>query len=470
MTENLIEQLDHIFKPKSVAVIGASKDRAKWGGRMISQALNSQFRGRVYPVNPNGRRILGVKTYPDVMDVPDDVDMAVFTVPAKAMPTVMKSCVKKGVKGGVMISADFAETGDMGRSLQEETVKIAREGGLRFVGPNGNGMWTSAVRLNVSPFENPLPGPVAFISQSGSFGGVAARAVEAKGFGLSKFISIGNQADLTATDYLEYLAQDDDTKVITMYMEGFKDGRRFFDTARQVSRIKPVLIFKGGSSNFGARATLSHTASIAGADEIFDAMCRQAGIIRVAEIDHLFIMAEALFSQPLPPGKRIAVIGNGGQGVTTVDMLAAANVDVPEFKEEDKRRLKEVMPPHAPVPRNPVDYAAGMMEGMAEVQVLEMLASMDYIDGIITTLPGGLSFNATTLVEYKKAALDITDAFCQIPKKFGKPIIVQKWFVPGDTFDVLKNAQIPMYDKPADCARAMTALVKYAQIKKGPAE
>jgi len=466
VSENLIEQLDHIFKPKSVAVIGASRSRAKWGGRMINQALASQFRGRVYAVNPRGGKISGLKVYADVMDIPDEVEMAVFAVPAEAMPGVMRSCVKKGVKGGVMISADFAETGEKGRSLQEETVKIAREGGIRFVGPNGNGMWTSAVRLNVSPFPAPFPGPVAFVSQSGSFGGVAARSAAAQGFGLSKFISIGNQADLTAADYLEYLAQDDDTRVITMYMEGFKDGRKFFKTAKQVSKIKPILIFKGGSSNFGARATLSHTASIAGADKIFDAMCRQAGIIRVFEIEHLFVMAEALFSQPLPPGNRIAIIGDGGQGVTTVDLLARMKIDVPEFKEEDKYRLKKVMPPHAPVPRNPVDFAAGAMDGMAEVRVVEMLAALDYIDGIITTLPSDFSFSAKTLVERKKAAIDTTDAFCQIPEKYGKPVITQKWFVSDATLDVLKRAGIPMFDNPSDCARAMTALVKYAEIKK----
>jgi acyl-CoA synthetase (NDP forming) len=161
------------------------------------------------------------------------------------MPEVMKKCVKKGIKGGVIISADFAETGDTGKALEEETTRIARAGGLRFVGPNGNGIWTSAVGLNAWSMPQPMPGPLAFISQSGTFGGVASMTASGKGYGLSKFISVGNQADLKISDYLDYLVRDDDTKVIAIYVEGVKEGRRFFQSAKEASKIKPILIFKG---------------------------------------------------------------------------------------------------------------------------------------------------------------------------------------------------------------------------------
>ncbi|MBW2062083.1 MAG: CoA-binding protein [Deltaproteobacteria bacterium] len=468
MSASIVEQLDPIFRPESFAVIGASKNPAKWGGRVVSQALFSDFRGRIYPVNPREKEIFGLKTYPDVLEIPDDIDMAVFTVPAIHMPKVMESCVKKGIKGGIIISADFAETGETGKALEEETVRIARVGGLRFVGPNGNGIWTSAVGLNISPIPKPPPGPLAFISQSGTFLGVVARDALNKGFGLSKFISIGNQADLTATDYLEYLAQDKDTKVIAVYMEGFKDGRRFFQMAKKVSKIKPILIFKGGTSASGARATMSHTASIAGADKVFDAMCHQAGLIRVSELEHLFIMAEALTSQPLPQGHRIAVIGTGGQGVTTVDFLVSLGLEVPEFQEADQHKLKEVMPPHAPVPKNPVDFAAGNMEAKDEVHVIEMLASLDYIDGIVTSLPLDRSYRALSVAERKKALITAADTLGRIPEKYGKPIITQKWFVPETILDVIQSAKIPMYESSTDCARAMAALVKYAEIKNRP--
>jgi acyl-CoA synthetase (NDP forming) len=466
--ENLVEQLDPIFRPRSIALIGASRNPAKWGGMVLGRILASEFRGPVYPVNPKETKISGLPAYSDVSELPDPVDLAIFTIPAADMPRTIESCIKKGIRGGVMISADFAETGAQGEALQEETVKIARAGGFRFVGPNGNGIWTSAVRLNASPLPNPTPGSLAFVSQSGMFGGAAIFSAASKGYGLSKVISIGNQADLTAADYLEYLARDDDTKVIALYLEGLKDGRRFLRVAREVSRQKPILALKGGRSAPGARATLSHTASIAGEERIFDAMCRQAGIIRVSQLEHLFVMAEALLSQPIPRGNRIAVVGNGGQSVTTVDNLAALDLDVPEFEEEDRLELKKLLPPHAPVPRNPVDFAAGAMETADEVRVIEKLASLDYVDGIITNVPRDSSFSASSLAERKKAVITAVDTFGEIPEKTRKPIITQRMMPSENVKELLRSSGVPMYDTPQECALAMYALVRYAEIKSRP--
>jgi len=467
LSANIVEQLDPIFKPRSVAVIGASGDFSKWGGRVVAIILASKFQGSVFPINPKRDEIFGLKAYPSVLDVPQEIDLAVFTVPAVHMPKVMDECVQKGVRGGVIISADFAETGERGKALEEETARIARQGGIRFVGPNGMGIWTSAVSLNLCLPPNLVPGPLAFISQSGTYGGSLAQVASAKGYGLSKFISAGNQGDLKAADYLEYLGQDDDTRVIVFYMEGFKDGRRFLEVARKVTKIKPVLIFKGGSSEEGARATLSHTASIAGANEVFEAMCRQAGIIRVEEIEHLFIVAEALIGQPLPAGNRIAVVGSGGQGVVTVDACSARGLKIPKLDEESRQKLKEILPPHAPVPNNPVDFAGGARTAEQEARVAEILASLDYIDGIITNVPvqwmGGNDWENN-----KKIGLKGAEIFCEIPRKYGKPIVTQRFRDNEENFieEHLKAAGIPIYNTPEDCARAMSALVKYAEIRK----
>lgn len=464
MAKNITDQLDFIFKPKSVAFIGASNNPVKWGGRIIRSALESNFRGRIYPVNPNEKEIRGLRAYADVNEIEGPVDLAVFTVPAAHMPTVMKKCVEKRIRGGVIISADFAETGEKGKALEEETRAIARAGNLRFMGPNCNGMWTSAVGLNICPMPYNGKGNLAFVSQSGMFGGIAIRASWARGFGLSKFIAMGNQGDLTAADYLEYLAEDNDTKVIALYMEGFKDGRKFIDVAGEVTQNKPVLIFKGGSSDVGARATLSHTASIAGEDDVFDGMCRQAGLIRVKQLEHLFIMAEALLGQPLPAGNRIAVIGNGGQGVTTCDNLSQAGLIMPEFEEADKQRLKAALPSHAPVPNNPVDFAAGGQDMMEEVRVIETLASFDYIDGIIANLPHELA-HRKTVAERKKAIIDALDVFSSIPKKYGKPLITQAMMPSPTATELLRKARIPMCNTPEESVLAMDALVKYAGIR-----
>ena len=466
MSEDIVAQLDPIFKPRSIAVIGASKQTGKWGNMVLKGMLSSKYRGSIYPVNPKETEIQGFKTYADVTDIPESVDLAVFTIPAVHMPSAVKSCIKKGIRAGIVISADFAETGANGEALQEETVSIARKGGFRFVGPNCNGIWTSAVGgLSVSPMPRPRPGSLAFISQSGMFGGTAIRASWTQGFGLSKFISIGNQADLTVADYLLYLAEDDDTEVIALYVEGFKDARRFLEVASEVSRKKPILLLKGGSSPVGARAARSHTASIAGEDRIVDAVCKQAGIIRVDQIEHLMIMAEALIKQPLPKGDRVAVVGNGGQGVTCADNLAMCGLNVPEFLEGDKMALKEILPPHAPTPNNPVDFAAGGFETEAEVRVLERLASFDYIDGIITNIPTERNFSQPTLADQKIALIKAMSDFCRIPEKYGKPIVTFRGNRGEQTVELMKSADIPVYNSSEECALAMLALMKYAAIK-----
>lgn len=467
MSEELVRQLEPVFKPKSVAIIGASNNPTKWGGMVMNRALQSGFRGRIYVVNPRESEIAGLKAYNDVEEIPDPVDLAVFTIPAELMPAAMEGCVRKGVRGGLIISADFAETGERGRELQEQTVQIAREGGIRFIGPNGNGMWTSAVGLNISPLPTPPAGGLAFLSQSGMFGGAAVGGAQKRGYGLSAFVSMGNQADLTAADYLEYFARDERTKVIAFYLEGVRDGRRFAEVARRVSREKPILVLKGGRSQQGARATLSHTASIAGEDRVFDGMCRQSGIIRVNQLEHLWVAAKALLGQPLPNGGRVAIVGNGGESVLTVDTLVAMGLEVPEFYDADKLALKAMLPPHAPVPNNPVDFAAGAVGIEEEVDVIEKLASLENIDGIITTVPRGRSFRAKGLVEQKKAIIDALARFADIPRKYGKPLITRSGMAGATADEILEASGVPVFEAVEESALAMYALTRYAKIRRG---
>jgi acyl-CoA synthetase (NDP forming) len=466
VSREIVKQLDPVFKPRSIAIIGASKNPNKWGGGALVQVLKGNYRGAIYPINPNNSEIMGFKAYGDVNEVNDEIDLAVFAVPAATMPKVMKSCIKKGIKGGVILSADFAETGEKGKALEQEIVRIANAGGLRFVGPNGMGIWTSAVGLNLAFESAPLAGSLAFVSQSGTFGGNLAQIAQIKGYGLSKFVSIGNQADINAAEYLQYFGQDEDTKVIAFYIEGFKDGRRFFEVAKDLTKIKPVLVYKGGTSEPGARATLSHTASIAGSDDIFNAMCQQAGIIRTTEMRHLFIIAEALIGLPLPRGNRVAVIGSGGQGVVTVDACAALELAVPELDEEAGIKMKEVLPPHAPVPSNPVDFAGGARTAVDEARIAAMLVELNYIDGIITNVP--VTFTPSLNIgDTMKAWIDGTNILAGIPERYGKPVITQKFmgFENETICSILKNVGIPIYDGPEDSARAMYGLVRYAQIK-----
>jgi acyl-CoA synthetase (NDP forming) len=473
---SIVEQLDPIFKPKSIAILGASDIAGKWGYIMVERPLKTGFSGAIYPVNPNKGEILGLRAYRSVLGIPGQVDLAVVTAPAPAVPELMRECSQKGVKGAILIPGGFAEAGSEGKALEEEVVRIARAGKIRFVGPNCMGIWSAASNLNLCFPQAPKPGAVAFVSQSGTFGGYLSEIANAKGYGLSKFISIGNQANITASEYLEYLAKDDDTKVILFYMEGFKDGMRFFKLAKEVIKRKPIVIYKGGSTNAGARATLSHTASLAGSEDIFESMCRQAGIIRASEAIHSFEMAEALVQQPLPKGRRVAIMGSGGQGVVATDACASLGLEVPEFDDETKRSLQEILPPHAPPARNPVDFASGYRTATDETKAIEKLLSLDYIDGVITNVPinptvWGIKPTSTDtdkpLSNATDAAFQAVKSFAALPKRYNKPLITLRFRRTDDpTVNILNEAGIPVYDTPEQCARAMYALVKYAEARR----
>lgn len=466
MGKDIVRQLDLIFKPRSMAVIGASNSPGKWGNRMVTTPIASGYRGPIYPVNPGEKEICGMTAYARVQDIPGPVDMAVIVVPAPFAPRAMHDCAEKGIKGVVMITAGFAETGAQGRALQEELVRIANANGIRFVGPNGNGIHSSAVDLSLTFGNSVRKGRISFVSQSGTFGGAMAEVASSKGYGISKFVSIGNQADLKASEYLEYLAEDPDTGAIVFYMEGFKDGRRFFEIARQVVRHKPILIYKAGRTEAAARATMSHTSSIAGSDIVFSAMCRQAGIIRANEAFQLFDMAEALVSQPIPKGNRVAIIGSGGQGVVISDTCESLGLKVPALDRKTGLKLKEGMAPHAPVPSNPVDFAGAMRTSLDEARAAETLAGLDYIDMLITNMPG-FRVNRGAGVDQLRLAIDGGEMLGGIPRKFGKPVITLRWRGGRDVVqDVVRAAGIPCYESPEQCAHAAYALAEYGRIRR----
>lgn len=474
MDKSIVEQLDPIFKPNAIAVIGASDKPGKWGFMMVDRQKRSGFEGPIYPVNPGKQEILGLRTYPSILDVPASVDLAVITVSADKVPQTLRDCAQKGVKGAVVITAGFAEIGSEGKKLQDEVVAIARQGGIRFVGPNCMGIWSAAGNVNLCFLKKPDKGSIAFVSQSGTYGAYLAEKAGAEGYGLSKFISIGNQADIAASEYLDYLAYDDDTKVITFYMEGFKDGRKFFELARKVTKKKPVVMYKSGRTKAGARAALSHTASLTGSEEIFEAMCRQAGIIRSFEPLQSFEMAEALVRQPIPNGKRIAIMGSGGQCVVTSDACAALGMEIPEFDPRTVAELQKLLPPYASPPRNPVDFAGAYRSINEEAAVIEKFLSLDYIDGVITNIPTDWRWWTGPAALPKNSADPMGDKikeaaayFASLPQKYHKPIVTVRW---SRTYSeavesALKKAGIPIYETSEQCARAMYALTKYGEIR-----
>ncbi|MBW1789566.1 MAG: CoA-binding protein [Deltaproteobacteria bacterium] len=464
MPETRTHELKPLFEPSSVAVIGASNTPGKWGNMMVERPIQSGYRGAIYPINPKEKVILGLKAYPSVLDPPDPIDLAIITIPAARVPDSLKACAEKGIKAAIVISAGFAETGPEGKALQDEIVKIAREGGIRIMGPNGMGMWSSAVRLNTAFRFMPRSGGISFVSQSGTMGGYLLETATNKGYGFNAFLSVGNQADLAMADYIDYLGEDAATNVIVLYIEGFKDGARFLRKAREVIRKKPIIAYKAGRTENGSRATLSHTASISGADEIFEAVCRQTGIIRVYDVIHAFDVAEALSKLPLPRGNRVAIVSaGGGHCVVTTDACSAYGMDVPELDDETVGEIQKHLLPHAPPPRNPIDLAADPRP-MTVANIIRMLAENEDIDGIITMAP---VYIRSTNPEYIRELLSAAESLSEIPRKYGKPLIAtaMRGQMQGVAFELMKERGIPFYEFPEEAARAMYGLYRYSLVR-----
>ena len=463
MPSRIVEELKALFEPESIAVIGASSSPAKWGNWMLTRPVSSGYRGRIYPINPKEKEIYGLKAYPNIMEVSESIDLAIITIPAPMVPQAIKECVRKGVRAAVLISAGFAETGPQGKALQDEVVKIAARGNLRFMGPNGMGIWSSAARFNTAFSFTPRPGGISFVSQSGTMGGYLLETANNKGYGFHAFLSVGNQADLSMADYVEYLAHDEGTSVIVLYIEGLKEGARFIQTARETIRKKPIIVYKAGRTEDGSRATLSHTASISGSDDVFEAVCRQTGIIRTYDVSHAFDLAEALSKQPLPKGKRIAVVsGGGGHCVVTTDACGALGLEVPELDAETVRGLEPFLLPHAPPPKNPIDLAADPRP-MTVANIVEILVRNPCIDAVITMAPVAIR---STNPAYVRELLSAAEILSEIPGKYGKPLIAtaMRGHMQGVAFELMKERGIPFYEFPEEAARAMYGLYRYSQI------
>ncbi|MBT4362889.1 MAG: hypothetical protein HN931_05440 [Desulfobacterales bacterium] len=463
MKNRMFDELSPLFSPQSIAIIGASNNPDKWGYRMVSRPLNSSFRGPIYPINPKEKEIEGLKVYPNIKDVPGPVEMAIITLPAPLVAESVKDCAAKGVKAMVVISAGFAETGPEGKVMQDEVARIAKNAGIRFMGPNGMGIWTSGVRLNTAFDFIPEPGGISFISQSGTMGAYLLGIANDKGYGFNAFLSVGNQADLSMADYIEYLGDDDRTKVIVLYIEGIKDGDKFLRNARNVVRKKPIIVYKAGQGEDSSRATLSHTASIAGSDKIFDAVCHQAGIVRTYDVSHAFDIAEALSKQPLPKGNRVGIVGSGGGlCVVSTDSCNGYGLRVPSLDQETVNQLSKYIPAHAAPPNNPIDLA-GYPKAMSMARMAETLAQHPDIDSIIVEAPLWGITPATI-----KEKLEAAELISQIPEKYGKPIIsiAMKQVMNGIVYELMRDKNIPFYQFPKEAARAVYGLYMYSRLRK----
>jgi acetyl coenzyme A synthetase (ADP forming)-like protein len=373
------------FAPRGVAVVGASRRPNTIGARLLDEMKRAGFKGEIYPVNPNTSAIGSLQTYPSVRDIPGTVDLAVIAVPSTAVLPVIDDCAAKGVRAVVVISAGFSEANAAGKDLQQQLLSKVRACGMRMIGPNCMGLLNTdpAVRLNAS-FSPVFPpaGPLAMSSQSGALGLAVLAFAEKRKLGLSTFVSVGNKADVSGNDLIEYWEHDPATRVILLYLESFGNPRRFASIARRVGRSKPIVVVKAGRSTAGRRAAGSHTAALAASDVAVEALFRQTGVIRADTLDELFDISVALSNQPLMRGRNVGIVTNaGGPGILCVDACAAGGLTVPELGEQTRSRLRTFLPEAASV-SNPIDMVASAGPESYTKTVEAMLASSD-IDALI---------------------------------------------------------------------------------------
>ena len=381
--------LSPLFHPSSIAIIGASADKTKFSTRVVEALQALEYRGVIYFVNTNTKAIPGEHVFRQVSDIPGEIDLAVLFVPAGVVPSALEDCARKGVKAAIVHGAGFAELGEEGRFLQEGMAETARTSGMRIVGPNCMGIACPSSGINMVTTRHPSldPGGVSFSGQSGWATEYALIGGQDRGMGFSAVVSCGNQADLSIADYLDYFRVDPDTKVIGAYVEGFKDGPRFFNAARQAARQKPVVIWKSGRTPDGARFTQSHTGSIAGAGEVASAVFVQTGVEEAVGIEDLMDALVAFHSPLLPRGRRVGlVVDTGGIGVAACDACWAMGLEIPQLPikvQQDLRDyLKKILPPFAGI-ANPVDLVWAPVGMEEEIYGRSMEIMAPWVDAFI---------------------------------------------------------------------------------------
>ena len=459
-----IAALRSFLEPTAVAVIGASRNRDTVGGQLFHNALESGFEGVVYPVNPSADVVQAVHAYGSVADLPEDIELAVIAVPAAKVIGVARECGERGVRALVVISAGFAEAGPEGIDRERELVEVCRAAGMRLVGPNCLGILNTSPgrHLNATFAPNtPPPGGVGFVSQSGALGLALIDLARDRGLGVSSFASIGNRADITANDFLEYWESDVETRVALLYIESFSDPRRFSRLARRVGRKMPIVAVKSGRSAAGQRATSSHTgALLAASDVTVDALFEQAGVIRTETLSELLDVSSLLASQPVPEGSRVGIVTNaGGPGIMCADACEAAGLEVPELPDAVRELLRGVLPPEAGL-LNPVDMiATATAEHYRET--IRAMAEWDGIDALIVIFIRPLLTRA----------VDVAGAIEKAAGQTARDIPIQAVFMsPQDHAAIREVSSLPINSYPEDAARALGRVMRHVEWRGRPAE
>jgi acetate---CoA ligase (ADP-forming) len=464
--------LDAILKPRSVAIIGASRKPGSIGREIIHNLIDFGFQGPIYPVNPERTHIHSIRAYASVEEIPDPVDLAVVVVPRDHVLAVVEACARKGIPGLVVITAGFREAGKEGAKLEVKVAKAARDGGMRMLGPNCMGVVNSdpEVAMNAAfGATQPLAGHAAFASQSGALGEVVIAAARRVGLGISSFVSVGNKADLEGNDLLEWWETDPNTNVILLYLEDFGDTHRFAALARRITREagKPILAVKSGRTRQGAAAAASHTGALAGGDTAASSLFSTSGVIRCNTVQELFELGLAFTSQPLPRGRRVAVLTNaGGPGIMATDALVADGFEMADLRPETRAALDVLAPKAAPV-HNPVDLIASA-DPETYRAATELLLADPEVDALLPLFVSPVASDPTAVARGIVAGVAAGLARADAPKPVLSCFMGRDQG--GEAAAVLQAARIPVYSFPESAAEALGAMDRFREWRSRPEE
>lgn len=482
---NISEKIRILFHPRSIAIVGASKTIGKWGFTFLLHLVKGGYRGKIYPVNPTIDTLLGQKVYKSIGDIPEPVDVAYILIPPEQVAAAIAECGQMGIPACVVITAGFKETGPLGTKMEEEVMDAAQKAGIAMVGPNCAGI-TSPHPMSLYCMMQPNfppPGNIAIVSQSGNLAMSMQHLCWKQDIGISRCVSVGNQAMLKTEDFLEYLISDDQTKVVLAYIESVADGRRFMEVSRRLTRVKPFIVLKGGKTETGSRAAKSHTGAMAGSDAAFEAMCRQSGIIRVDDVEDMFDTAVAFLSQPIPKGNRVGIVASGGGwGVIMADACTTAGLEVAVLPGQTLEELDKRLPAWWNR-QNPVDLVAGMSRG-AFFKSLDILCGCSGIDSLIALGFGyGKPFSdiiktvdddgRLNVSEYVTGALNSDqrgmDFILDLISRGKKPLLLCSEYGVGAEKDdnrailELRKKNILSYPSAKRTAQVMARMVRYGQ-------
>ncbi|MDQ0340823.1 acyl-CoA synthetase (NDP forming) [Caldalkalibacillus uzonensis] len=462
---NPVQSIEYLLNPSSIAVVGASTNRNKHGGRLIHHLLMHGYTGKIYPINPKADNIQGLTCFPSIKALPESVDLACLLISSKYLLKTMEECVDKKIKMVMIHSSGFAETGREGAKLQQQLVEYAKANGIRICGPNTIGITNvknkvfASFSMSMTSTNIPVDGSISYITQSGAIGGAMLSQGWDKSIGINKWISSGNEADLDAADYIDYMVKDDSTRTICVFLEGIKDGLKLKRSlVKAANKRKPVIVFKNGRTEVGRKSVQSHTGLLAGNHKVYQAVFKQYGVIMAESLDDLFDFAMALNYLSLPDGKRVGVVSTSGGACTIVaDRCIDSGLEVPDLTKESKERLKAILPDFG-APQNPFDTTAQILNNPEYLkQGLEVLINDPNIDAMIlmlTILAGSV-------------ATHVAEDIIELSQLSDKPIIVA-WTIAENLakegMNKLRKAKVPLYPSPERAVKSLQVMQQYKRF------